>query len=147
MNNYNNYGYAYPYFGNNYGYGVQPQQQSQQYYHQQQPMQNAYQQPMQKYSALTYVSGLVGAKSHILNPNEKIYLLDSDNPILYVKSADYEGKYNLEAFKLTPMKIEDVGKEEKEETKINMNELALKSDLKSLEERLDKITALLEGAE
>ena len=160
----NNYGYGYPYFGNNYGYGV-PQQQAQQYYQPQQQMQPTYQQvpqqaqqmqPRQKYSALTYVNGLVGAKSHILNPNEKIYLLDSDNPILYIKSADFEGKYSLEAFELNKMELEKIGVEKEQAptiqplTKQDLNEFVSKSDLKALERQfmssIDKLSSLVENA-
>lgn len=161
MNNYNNY--SYPYYGNNYGYGV-PQQQ---YYQAQptQPTQQAYQQPMQqqmiaqprqKYSALTYVNGLVGAKSHILNPNEKIYLLDSDNPILYVKSADFEGKYTLEAFELNKVELENIGVAKEQAptiqplTKQDLNEFVSKSDLKALERQfmssIDKLSSLIENS-
>ena len=158
----NNYGY--PYFGNNYGYGV-PQQQAQQYYQPQQQMQPTYQQvpqqaqqmqPRQKYSALTYVNGLVGAKSHILNPNEKIYLLDSDNPILYIKSADFEGKYSLEAFELNKIELEKIGVEKEQAptiqplTKQDLNEFVSKSDLKALERQfmssIDKLSSLVENA-
>lgn len=160
----NNYGYGYPYFGNNYGYGV-PQQQAQQYYQPQQQMQPTYQQvpqqaqqmqPRQKYSALTYVNGLVGAKSHILNPNEKIYLLDSDNPILYIKSADFEGKYSLEAFELNKIELEKIGVEKEQAptiqplTKQDLNEFVSKSDLKALERQfmssIDKLSSLVENA-
>lgn len=160
----NNYGYGYPYFGNNYGYGV-PQQQAQQYYQPQQQMQPTYQQvpqqaqqmqPRQKYSALTYVNGLVGAKSHILNPNEKIYLLDSDNPILYIKSADFEGKYSLEAFELNKVELEKIGVEKEQTptiqplTKQDLNEFVSKSDLKALERQfmssIDKLSSLVENA-
>lgn len=160
----NNYGYGYPYFGNNYGYGV-PQQQAQQYYQPQQQMQPTYQQvpqqaqqmqPRQKYSALTYVNGLVGAKSHILNPNEKIYLLDSDNPILYIKSADFEGKYSLEAFELNKVELEKIGVEKEQAptiqplTKQDLNEFVSKSDLKALERQfmssIDKLSSLVENA-
>lgn len=160
----NNYGYGYPYFGNNYGYGV-PQQQAQQYYQPQQQMQPTYQQmpqqaqqmqPRQKYSALTFVNGLVGAKSHILNPNEKIYLLDSDNPILYIKSADFEGKYSLEAFELNKIELEKIGVEKEQAptiqplTKQDLNEFVSKSDLKALERQfmssIDKLSSLVENA-
>lgn len=161
----NNYGYGYPYFGNNYGYGVPQQQQAQQYYQPQQQMQPTYQQvpqqaqqmqPRQKYSALTYVNGLVGAKSHILNPNEKIYLLDSDNPILYIKSADFEGKYSLEAFELNKVELEKIGVEKEQAptiqplTKQDLNEFVSKSDLKALERQfmssIDKLSSLVENA-
>ena len=142
----NNYGYGYPYFGNNYGYGV-PQQAPQFYQPQQVPQQAQPQQvqPRQKYLPLTFVNGLVGAKSHILNPNEKIYLLDSDNPILYVKTADFEGKYTLEAFELRKTNLESVGA-----TESFVSEPLTKTDLKDLEQQvmasMNNLSSLVENA-
>lgn len=124
MNNYN-----YPYYGNNYGYSVQPG-----FYTQQQQVQpqQYYQQPQQRYSPITFVNGLVGVKSHIVNPNEKIYLLDSDNPVLYVKSADNEGRYSIEAFELNKIELDKVGVEKK----LTQNkEQITKDDFKALEQR------------
>ena len=162
MNNYNNYGYAYPYYGNNYGYGVP--QQAQQFYQPQQAQptqqlnnyQQVQQQPRQRYLPITFVNGLVGAKSHILNPNEKIYLLDSDNPILYIKSADFEGKYSLEAFELNKVELENIGVEKEQTPKVqpltkqDLNEFVSKSDLKALERQfmssIDKLSSLIENA-
>ena len=166
MNNYG-YGYSYPYYGNNYGYGV-PQQQ--QYYQPQQiqqvqqaqptqsnQQQMMAQQPRQRYLPITFVNGLVGAQSHILNPNEKIYLLDSDNPILYVKSADFEGKYTLQAFQLNEVSLDKIGSQKLDGnstsnilTKEDLSGVALKSDLKALEQQfmgsMNKLSSLVENA-
>lgn len=139
MNNYN-----YPYYGNNYGYGVQPSF----YGQQQQVQQQQYYQPVQqRYLPITFVNGLVGVKSHIVNPNEKIYLLDSDNPVLYVKSADQEGRYTIEAFELNRIELDKVGVEKKP---IQIEQQITKSDLKALEQQftdmMGKLSSDIENA-
>ena len=76
--------------------------------------QNMYgQPPMDKprFLPLTFTNGVEGAKAYIVNPNCVMYILDSDNPILYQKTADYQGKYTLNAFKLEPIAVENIGKQ------------------------------------
>ena len=69
--------------------------------------QQAYQQPqvqMQQqqtnYLPLTFVNGIEGAKAFIVNPNQVIYLKDSDSNLLFEKKADSQGKYTITAFEL-----------------------------------------------
>lgn len=91
--NYNQYG-QYPY---NYN-----QQQYQQY---QQPQPN-YQQPqpqMQqqtRYLPLTFVSGIEGAKAFIVGAGQTVYLRDSDSDTLYIKTADNQGRYEIQTYTL-----------------------------------------------
>ena len=89
-----NYGYQYPY------YGTQPpmadnlaqlrmnanQMQSAVT---QQPMPS---QPMQQQSSqIIWVSGEAGAKSYLVAPGNTVMLLDAENSVFYLKSADASG--------------------------------------------------------
>lgn len=120
MNNYN-----YPYYGNNYGYGVQPGFYGQQQQFYPQPVQTPIQTQKPKFMPLYFTNGLVGVQSMILEPNEKVYLLDSDNKSLYVKSADNEGRYNIETYELS-------------KTGTPKTEYVLQGDFKAFTQRFDE---------
>ena len=131
MAGYNPYDFGgyYPQYNNQYQNYQQPQYNMYQGYQQQQPQQQI------NYAPLTYVNGIEGAKAYIVAPNQIVYLKDSDSNTLFEKKADAQGKYSLSAFELTAINIEDIGK--KAPTK--------NDELKSIQEQLDKITALLEA--
>lgn len=64
---------------------------------------NVYQQqaPQTIYHPLTYVSGIEGAKAFVVDPNKKVFLLDSEtNEKLFIKYADNEGRYSMKTYKL-----------------------------------------------
>lgn len=79
------------------------------------------------YIPLTFVNGIEGAKSYIVAPNQTVYLRDSDAEIIYIKTADSQGRYNLKAYNLVPV----------EQSK--PAEYATMDALKDLEERLKKL--------
>ena len=114
--NYNQYG-QYPY--NNYSYQPQMSQQTQ-------------------YIPLTFVSGIEGAKAFIVTPNQTVYLRDSDSDLLYIKSADNQGRYSLKIYNLVPV----------EDKKTINNQYASTEALNALrndfEERLKKLSLELE---
>ena len=93
MYNYN-YGYQYPY------YGAQPPMADNlaQLRMNANQMQNAVsqpsmsQQPMQQQSSqIIWVSGEAGAKSYLVAPGNTVMLLDAENSVFYLKSADASG--------------------------------------------------------
>lgn len=90
---------------------------------------NYYQQPITNQYA--FVNGFEGAKAFQVQPNQMVMLLDSDNPIVYKKTANSLGQCNIEAFKLVPIK----------EEKPTNNEYVLKQDFDELVKRIDELTA------
>ena len=97
--NYNN-PYNNPYY-NPYQQYPYTQYQQQNYQQQQVQPQMQQQQPQQtNYLPLTFVNGIEGAKAFIVNPNQVIYLKDSDSNLLFEKKADAQGKYTITAFEL-----------------------------------------------
>lgn len=93
-----NYGYQYPYYGTQppmpdnlaqlrmnanqmQNAVVQPSMPSQ-------PMQS---QPTQQSSQIIWVSGEAGAKSYLVAPGNTVMLLDAENSVFYLKSADASG--------------------------------------------------------
>lgn len=162
-NNYSGYGYGYPYGSYyqqpaqmqaqpNYNMGnmMNPQPQAQQ------PTQP--QAPQTSYLPLTYVSGLIGAKSFIVAPNQTIYLRDSDegSDLLFEKSADMYGKYTLTPYRMVRVNLDDNGKQVQEKQKqaptndINLDMFATKKDLddfKTLfEAKMNDLSAFLQKA-
>ena len=88
-----NYGYQYPY------YGAQPPMPDNlaQLRMNQVQMQNPAlaqsvpPQPAQQSSQIIWVSGEAGAKSYLVAPGNTVMLLDAENSVFYLKSADASG--------------------------------------------------------
>lgn len=51
-----------------------------------------------------WVNGEVGAQAYLIAPNSTILLMDSDNPIFYIKTSDISGKATIQAFKYEELK-------------------------------------------
>ena len=79
----------------NYGYTYQ-----QPYQDRLTQLQNQYQQtaPQPINQGLLWVSGEVGAKSYLVAPNSTVLLMDSDDAVFYLKSADSAGLPTLRTF-------------------------------------------------
>lgn len=91
---------------------------------------NYYQQPRIT-NNLLFVNGVEGAKSYQVMPNQIVMLLDSDNPIIYKKTANALGQCTIETFRMVP--IENVEKQPNAE-------YVLKSDFDALVKRIDELT-------
>lgn len=50
-----------------------------------------YQQPTQSNQSLIYVQGEAAAKSWMVGAGQSVLLMDSENPVFYIKSADTSG--------------------------------------------------------
>lgn len=90
------YGYPYQpsYFNANYAppgsIGMQPMMQPQQ----PQPA------PPANNVNWIYVNGHQGAREHIVQPGQTAWMMDNNDPIIYVKAVDNMGSASLRAFKL-----------------------------------------------
>ena len=89
-----NYGYQYPYYGSQ---PPMPDNLAQLRMNANQ-MQNAVVQPsipsqpmQQQSSQIIWVSGEAGAKSYLVAPGNTVMLLDAENSVFYLKSADASG--------------------------------------------------------
>ena len=93
-----NYGYQYPY------YGAQPpmpdnlaqlrmntNQMQNAVVQPSMPSQPMQAQPAQQSSQIIWVSGEAGAKSYLVAPGNTVMLLDAENSVFYLKSADASG--------------------------------------------------------
>ena len=65
-------------------------------------------QPAQQPNGAIWVQGEAGAKSYIVAANNTVVLWDSEKinsekPVIYIKSADGQGVPSMQAFELTPL--------------------------------------------
>ena len=82
-----------------------------------------------------FVNGVEGAKAYQILPNQKIMLMDSDSPIVFMKTSDNYGKATLRYFKLIEISENDL----KSTTLSPANDYALKSDLDELRSKIDTL--------
>lgn len=83
--------YMQPYGGGYPLYGAQNQMQMQQNPQMIQPQQS---------NSILWVQGEAGAKAWAVAPNQTVTLMDSENPVLYLKSADMSGVPSMRIFDL-----------------------------------------------
>lgn len=137
-NQYGNYPYGNPYqpygvnpnYQNNYGNQMQQPQMFQQ--QSQQPQMNQY----------AFVNGLEGAKSFQVPPNQTILLMDSDNPLCYMKSSNSVGQSTLRYFKLTEVTENELKGNNSQPQK--NQDYVLKTDFDALSKRLDELSKKIE---
>lgn len=112
--------------------------------------QNAFSQPQysqfaqnqaQPTSTITWVQGIEGAKSYLVAPNTTIQLWDSDENVVYIKSADSSG---MPSMKILDYTIRDSGSQKNDSQK-NEN-FATKEELRALEKKITKLIGDTSGA-
>ena len=119
MQNFNNYNNPYNYQPNSY-----------------QPSNNYMRPQMNQYA---FVNGVEGAKSFMIQPNQTVMLMDSDNPICYMKQSNSLGQSTLRYFKLVETD-ENTVRNLNNPTPIPSNqEFVLKADFDALNQRVDEI--------
>ena len=98
-------------YNNYFPTGYQPQ-----YYQQQQPFQQ---------SSLIWVQGEAGAKSYMVAPNTTVQLWDSEQNIIYIKSADASG---MPAIKILDYTIRENSPQKTNKAKLQ-DDFATKEDV------------------
>lgn len=99
-----------------------------------------YQQPVQQQVAIpmVYVNGLEGAKSYWMGTNQIAYLRDNnDDTILYEKKTDNVGRYQMKAYKLTELEVDNATNSFKAPN--------LSDNIKTLENKIDALYTILTG--
>lgn len=113
-------------YNNPYGYGN---------YNSYNPNNNIYQQSQLNHYA--FVNGIEGAKSFQLQPNQNIMLMDSDNPICYMKQTNNIGQATLRYFKLVEVSEQELRNANQVPSN---NEYVLKSNFDALVKRINELT-------
>ena len=118
--NYGNYG------NGNYSGGYVPPSQS---------APNAPYAPPTQANIYTYVNGLEGAKAFFVPPNGRVLLMDSDNPVFYIKTANSMGQTTIR-----PYRFEEI--QEQPAPKV---EYVKQSDLTAFDVRIKRLEDILSG--
>lgn len=141
-----NFNYGYPY-GNFYQPTMPQMNQPQQ---QQPNFNNLYQQPQPQQQAQTtqcsFVNGIEGAKAFQMIPNQTVMLMDSENPMLYMKTSNAMGQSTLKYYKLVETNEQEIRNQnvvQPQQTRPS-EEYALKSDLDVLSKKIDEISKRFE---
>lgn len=74
---------------------------------------------------INWVQGIEGAKSCILQPNEKALLMDSEDDRLFIKTCDSIGKPSIRSFKLVEEELNN-------DNKINLDEYVKKEEIQGM---------------
>lgn len=90
-----------------------------------------------------FVNGIEGAKSFQLQPNQTILLMDSDNPLCYMKQSNNLGQSTLRYFKLIEVSENDL-KSTTSQTPIDNQDYVLKSDFEVLNNKVNDLLVKLE---
>ena len=98
-----------------------------------QPIYPQYQQPTQntQQNGIIWVQGEAAAKSYLVAPGQTVQLWDSEEKVIYLKSADGSGMPSMKVLAYTIR-----GEAEEKPT-----EYATKEDLAALSERIEKLKA------
>lgn len=85
-----------------------------------------------------FVNGIEGAKSFIVPPNQTILLMDSEQPVCYMKQSNGLGQGSLRYFKLVEVSESDIRSETIAKTS-EIGDFATKKDLQDIIDRLNKL--------
>lgn len=152
----NNFGMNYPYgmpyqpfgypYGNNYQNNGNYQNNNQGMpQNNNQPMNN--QQP--QLNQYAFVNGIEGAKSFQLSPNQSILLMDSDNPLCYMKSSNGVGQSTLKYFRLTEVSESELKSEVNPKPVVKeefTKDYVLKTDFEQFAKKVDNFIKQFEKA-
>lgn len=101
-----------------------------------------YQQPQYKY--YSFVNGIEGAKAYQMPANQTMLLMDSDKPIVFMKTTDSMGKASLRYFNL--IEIDEIEAAKQYQPK-PAPEYVLKSDFEALSSKIDTLLESLKPKE
>lgn len=123
----------------NNGFPMSYPQYTQQYPQYQQPIptpmqQQQMQQQPQNVGGLIWVSGEAGAKAFLVAPNTTVQLWDSENPVIYLKSADASGMPSIKVIDYTIRNAQNGPKKTPLENETK--EYATKDDMAALKAEL-----------
>lgn len=86
-------------------------------------------------NVFAYVNGLEGAKAFFVPPNGRVLLMDSDNPVFYMKTANAMGQTSMRTFKF----------EEVQDQPAPKVDYVKQSDLTAFDVRIKRLEDILSG--
>ena len=89
-----------------------------------------------------YVANIDGAKDQIVQPETKTWMMDNNNPYIYVKSVDKFGSPEFHAFFIQEVPEEQARQQQRrvEKPQIDPSQYVQRSEFDELKARLDQLT-------
>ena len=108
-----------------------------------------YQQPIQQKPTndIIWVQGEAGAKGYLVAPNNTVVLWDTENPVIYVKSADASGIPSMRVLDFEERNVNSQNNGEKSPTTHKCtcgDKFATKEQLNAVEGKINDILAMYE---
>lgn len=98
------------------------------------------QQPNQQSSVTNtnkiFVSGIDDVKSKPLSANSDFIFLDNDKPLLYQKTVDSKGQFEVKAFEIHEIKPQE---KQKEDNSINLSNYVTLTEFEALKGQIDEL--------
>lgn len=85
-----------------------------------------------------YVNGVNGVREHIVQPNQKLYFLDNNDPVFYVKAADNFGTAQIKTYRFT--EVYDIPRSQQDRYQ---EDISLKDEIKEIKNRLSNVEVKL----
>lgn len=101
------------------------------------------QQPMQN-NGIIWVQGLAGAKSYLVAPNTTVQLWDSEEQVIYLKSADATGMPTMKVLDYT---IREQANAPTVQSELIETDFATKKELLDIKEQIEELKKQIEGSE
>lgn len=127
-------------FGGQFGYNSMPTA-TQPYGYSMNNMPNYIQPAQQQPTTSTnkiFVSGIEDVKGRYLPANSDMMFLDNDKPILYVKTVDNKGQFEVKSYSITEIQPDTATKRD---DAIDLSAYATTSDLEALKEDIKSLKA------
>jgi hypothetical protein len=87
------------------------------------------------------VSGLQGAKEHIVQPNSTAWLMDNNETVFYVKSSDALGVTTLKAYRFQEIGLDSTNAQQ---SQINLDQFVQREEFDRLKEQINHLTASIQ---
>lgn len=111
------------------------------------PQPQAPQMPQQQSNGIRWVQGEAGAKAYPIGPGESAFLMDSENPLAYLKTMDANGMPSMRYYSITEINQEAMQKpEEHHADYATLEDLSkIRDELKSVRKAIKTIQNAMEG--
>ena len=95
-------------------------------------------QPPSQNVSWIYVSGVDGAKNHIVQPGKTAWMMDNNEPYFYVKSVDGVGSSTFRIFQFA--EVQEVQPEQPAQPQIDMSQYVQRGEFDDLKAQLEQLT-------
>lgn len=90
-----------------------------------------------------YVNGAQGARDHIVQPGMTAWMMDNNEPVIYVKAVDTMGTATLKCFRLTEITPEAGGGTAAPQ--VDMSQYATRAEVEAVAGKVDKLLSEMGG--